>query len=177
MKIKKLIIISFFFLISCNGLLPEPDFVGLTFHIYNNTNVVYDNAYINIGGMKDGEFIKTESYTFPRLTITGTNEWDIYNTNHLRFSTGNVSAEPRWKPDLDLIRNIPSEKAYFKLCLEESVETLLYEIDDNGNLTSLVSREIADGYIFEGDGGSLSIGIWEEGVIGRLYGGNLYLGN
>jgi|TARA_B110000902_G_C14107976_1_gene513215 hypothetical protein len=172
MKNKNLIFVSLLVLLISCSLMEEDDFTGITFDINNNTDIVYTNASITIGGMKNGEFIGTETYDFPSLTITGTNEWNTYNRNDeegglLVFA---YNSGGRWKPNIDLIRNIPSEKAYFKLILEDGNETLLQNVNEDGVLTTLVSREIPKGYMFNNDGGSMYIGIWEEGVIARFYG-------
>ena len=174
MKTKILIIVSLFLFISCNPLENiDLEHFGITFTINNNTNVIYTDASITIGGMKDGKFIGTETYNFPKLTITGTNEWNTYYGNGegglLRIANNSVDGNDRWNPNLDLIRNIPSEKAYFKLRLAEGNETLLRDVNENGILATLVSRTIPEGYVFKNDRGSLYIGIWNEGVIAQLH--------
>ncbi len=173
MKTKILLAISVFFLISCDLIEEDEDLTGITFKINNNTDVIYTNAFITIGGMKDGEFIGTETYNFPPLTITGTNEWNTYDGNGeegnlLKFANNTTNGGARWEPNLDLIRNIPSEKAYFKLTLEDGNEILLQNVNEDGALTTLVSIAITEGYIIKNDYGSLYIGIWEEGAISSL---------
>lgn len=166
MKTKNLILISCLFLASCISQDGDLDEYGITFSIANNTNQTYENASITIGGMKDGEFIGTESYKLPILKIIGYYDWNTYGDNREEIAIG----QNRWNPNLDLIRAIPSEKVYFKLKLAEGSETLLRNVNfENGTLTTLVSRAIPKGYSFYNDDGDLSIAIWEEGIISRLY--------
>jgi hypothetical protein len=116
--------------------------------------------------MKDGEFIGTESYELPILKIINSYEWNTYGDTRQEIATG----QNRWNPNLDLIRAIPSEKVYFKLTLTERNETLLRNVNfESGTLTTLVSRVIPKGYSFINDDGALSIAIWEEGIVSRLY--------
>ena len=164
MKTKFLIVFSCLLLSSCILKDGDIDLYGITFSIANNTNQTYENASITIGGMKDGEFIGTESYKLPTLKIISSYDWNTYGDNKQEVATG----QNRWNPNLDLIRQIPSEKAYFKLTLAGN-ETLLRNINyENGVLTTLVSRAIPKGYSFVNDDGLISIGIWEEGITGRL---------
>ena len=172
MKTKILLTISLFFLISCDLIEDEDrDQFGFTFTIGNNTDITYTNANITIGGMKDGKFIGTETYNFPVLTITGTNEWNTYNGTSEEGGTlriANSATDGRWNPDLDLIRNLTSEKLYFKLTLTEDNETLLQSVNDDGILATLVSRAIPEEYVVKNDDGILQISIWKEGVIASL---------
>lgn len=80
-------------------------------------------ASITIGGIKDGEFVPIAFYKFPTLSIIGDNEWNTYDNNGLTFANRSVGSGGRWNPNLDLIRVIPSERAYFKFTLAEDNET------------------------------------------------------
>lgn len=165
MKTNKIIIIIIILLTSCNPLEKsnfDPDLVGITFIISNETNQEYINANITIGGMKDGEFIGTESYDFPTLKV-------IANKDNQQNIAVNVN---RWNPNLDLIRNIPSERAYFKLRLKKDNELILRNFSDNNTLTNFVSRNIPKGYTFKNQDGELFIGIKENNIIARLYENN-----
>ena len=72
----KTIILTFGITILFSCSLPdEGDQIGIVFTVSNNQPVAHDNAKITIGGLIDGQFIGTESYTFPKLGIRKYSDW------------------------------------------------------------------------------------------------------
>ena len=116
--------------ISCASLEDGP-FVGFKLDIINKTDNEIQNAKILIGGMQNGEFVRTESFELPTIIIRP-NE-SFYQV--VAFD------ENRWKPDLSLIAEI-SNRAYFAFQFENGNQVLLlrnsdlfaFEIEENNNL-------------------------------------------
>ncbi|NVK51604.1 MAG: hypothetical protein HWD85_01625 [Flavobacteriaceae bacterium] len=106
MKKTLTLIITTFIFTSCSGWTGiTPTFKGFEFGFWNYTNEVYD-AELVIGGFNNGKFIPTDSIMIDQIKIGGA----VLHGYHF-------SGENRWQPNLDKIRNIPSERCYFKLKL------------------------------------------------------------
>ncbi|MDC1266274.1 hypothetical protein N8009_05730, partial [Flavobacteriaceae bacterium] len=106
MKTKLLIIICCFSLLSCMED-EDRDQFGFTFTIANQSGLEHENVKITIGGMENGEFIGTDSYTFPKILVLS-NDWpDTTGTQSQSFAF----YEERWNPDLASVKAI-SDKAY-----------------------------------------------------------------
>ena len=162
MKIKILIIICCCFLVSCFFEDEDRDQFGFTFTIANQSGMEHDNVRITIGGIEDGEFIGTDSFTFPKILVLS-NDWPD--------TTGNQSQsfpfyEDRWNPDLGEIKTI-SNRAYFTIELEGEEPILLYDNFGNG-IDELVSIEIPENSIIKNDIGKLYITITQNDLFGDL---------
>jgi len=151
MKLKLILFCSAFLILSCGSLDGERDPIGFNFKIANDSGVEINNAKITIGGLKNGEFVGTESYLLPKIRIRKSN-------TETQFIAIN---DNRWKPNLNLIMAI-SDKAYFTVQLEGKKEVLLYNAYESNKL---VSAEIAkNGIIISNYGGVLSIGITKDSI-------------
>ena len=161
MKTKFLIIICCCFLLSCMED-EDRDQFGFTFTIANQSGVEHENVKITIGGMENGEFVGTDSYTFPKILVLS-NEWPD--------TTGNQSQslafyEDRWNPNLASVKVI-SDKAYFTIQLEGKAPILLYDNFANGQ-GELVSIEIPENNIIKNNFGNLYITIKTDTIFGDL---------
>ena len=162
MKIKILIIICCCFLVSCFFEDEDRDQFGFTFTALNKSGVEHENVKITIGGMENGEFIGTDSYTFPKILVLS-NDWPD--------TTGNQSQsfafyEERWNPNLAEVKVI-SNRAYFTIELEGEEPILLYDNFGNG-IDELVSIEIPENSIIKNDIGKLYITITQNDLFGDL---------
>ncbi len=124
---------------------------GFEIGFTNKTNKVYD-AQLFIGGFKDGIFVATESVEIPKLKVGGINLNGSYFVNN------------RWQPNLEAIRAIPSEYAYFKLQLSEEREAIIgvYESSE------LFKLAIPEGKKFIDDEGVIYIYIDDTVITGRV---------
>jgi hypothetical protein len=103
MKTKIIVIIcSVSFLISCDVSIEPEEYDGFSINI-GNDDETHRNAKLTIGGIKDGNFIGTESFSLPVINVR---ENSMSQSQNIAFN------ETRWLPDLNLIRAI-SNKAYF----------------------------------------------------------------
>lgn len=161
---KVIIFVSFLVILtSCDISDPEGDKIGFEFLIGNKSGIEHDNVKITIGGIKDGQFIGTESYTFPKILLLSDNWPDTKGNQHQSIALD----QNRWNPNLDLIRAIPSERAYFTFQLEGGEEILLYDSYERYN-GELVSVAIPEGRIIKNDDGDLSITIEKDNVLAHL---------
>ena len=158
MKTKIIVIIcSVFFLTSCSldGMTTH-DYKGFHIDISNDSGVEQRNAKLTIGGIKDGQFIGTESFSFPVIRI--------------RQSSSDIQLiaydDTRWQPNLDLIRAI-SDTAYFTVQLENQEPVLLYDSWEKYT-GELVSLAIPAGIIINKDNGNLGIGIYKNSITAHL---------
>ena len=150
-------------LTSCDISDPEGDKIGFQFNIANMSEISHNNGKITIGGIKDGKFVGTESYIFPKILLIS-NNWPATVTGQTQYI---ALDENRWNPNLDLIRVIPSERAYFTFQLEGGEEILLYDSYERYN-GELVSVAIPEGRIIKNDDGDLSITIEKDNVLAHL---------
>ncbi len=126
----------------------DRSFTGFTFSISNLTNQRYD-AELFIGGFQDGVFIATDSVPIPNLRV-----------GYSDVNGGYYIDENRWQPNLDAIRALPSEHAYFKLKLSEEREALIGRYQSS----ELFSLAIPPGKIFIDDEGRILI-YFDDSVI------------
>jgi hypothetical protein len=150
-KTKLLITCCALLFISC---LEDEDRVriGFTIEIVNLTNLEFENVKVTIGGLQNGEFVGTESYTLPSIWIRSSNS-----------EVQNVAIDNnRWKPNLNLIKAI-SEQAYFTVQLEGESPILLYDSFENDVLIS--AKIIENGIIKNKYGGDLIINLYSNGDI------------
>jgi hypothetical protein len=156
MKTKLIIICCALLFISCLAD-EEEERIGFMFKIINSTNLEFENVKVTIGGLKNGEFVGTESYTLPSIWIRSNN----YETQNIAIDNN------RWKPNLNLIKE-NSEHAYFTVQLEGESPILLYDSFENDVLLSAKITE--NGIISNKYGGNLSINLYGHGDIrGRLH--------
>lgn len=160
MKKTILFLATFLLLVSCMKD-EDRDQFGFTFSVANKSGLEHENIKITIGGMQDGEFIGTESYTFPKILVLS-NDWPD--------TTGNQSQsfafyEDRWNPDLSRIKRL-SERAYFMIQFEDGVPFLLYDNFGNGQ-GELTSFAIPENNIIKNEFGFLDISI-EDTIYGDL---------
>jgi len=162
MKIKILIIICCCFLVSCFFEDEDRDQFGFTFTVSNKSGIEHENVKITIGGMENGEFVGTDSYTFPKILVLS-NDWPD--------TTGNQSQsfafyEERWNPNLAEVKEI-SNKAYFTIQMGNELPFLLF--DNQGfNQGELLSFEIPENNIVKNDFGEMSISIESNTILGDL---------
>lgn len=149
-------------LFSCS-LPDEGDQIGFQLIIVNKSGLEHDNAKLIIGGMNDGEFVATESYLLPKILVLS-NDWPDTKGGQTQFIALN---ENRWNPNLELIRAIPCDSAYFAFQFEGEEEILLYDFWDKYK-GDLVSVYIPKGKIIKNDDGDLSISIEKETVLAHL---------
>lgn len=146
-------IFSLLFLNSCiNDVFNETPHEGITFSTFNKDKD-FTNIKISVGGMKNDEFIATESIIIPKLEFG----------SFTYFRDDN-----RWKPNLDLIRNIPSDSCYFWIKLTEERNELLTYYENymySGGVRFSVSEEKK--YI-SGEDGYLIININKEKIRSRI---------
>ena len=156
MKTKLIIICCALLFISC---LPDEEEaqIGFMFKIINSTDLEFENVKVTIGGLQNGEFVGTESYTLPNIWIRSS------NTEAQFVAIDNN----RWRPNLNLIKEI-SEQAYFTVQLEGESPILLYDIFEND---VLVSARITENSVIKNKySGNFSISLYGNGDIrGVLY--------
>jgi hypothetical protein len=156
MKTKLIIICCALLFISC---LPDEEEaqIGFMFKIINSTNLEFENAKVTIGGLQNGEFVGTESYTLPNIWIRSSNS-----------EAQNAAIDNnRWRPNLNLIKEI-SEQAYFTVQLEGESPILLYDSFENDVLISAKIKE--NGIIKNKYGGNLSINLYSnDDIRGRFH--------
>ena len=156
MKIKLMLIFCALLFISC--LKDEKETrIGFMFTIINSTNLEFENAKVTIGGLQNGGFVGTESYTFPNIWIRSNNS-----------EAQNVAIDrERWRPDLNLVKEI-SEQAYFTVQLEGESPVLLYDSFDSNTIINAKITE--NGVIKNKYGGALTIDLYSNGDIrGRFH--------
>ncbi len=148
---KKTLILLLFTLtlFSCSDPGGDPVFDGFEFDFRNKTNQEY-TIEIVIGGMQNGTFVPTDSILMPSELIANKN---------ISFYT----EENRWKPNLNKIKAIPSERCYFKIKLSPQREEVIIKSGQSDALGLLLPSS----NFFAGDYGRLIIGIWENEVTGR----------
>ncbi len=150
MKIKRIIIaLNFLILISC---VKDEDrsYEGFTFRFSNHTNTEY-NAKIFIGGIKNGMFMSMDSISIvPSIKLSGNNSYYF-------------GGENRWKPNLGLIRELPSGSCYFLLKLSDSREELVKVYNNNATF----SIPIPNGKKILDDEGSIRIYIYDNEIFGE----------
>ncbi|WP_088323475.1 hypothetical protein [Polaribacter tangerinus] len=132
-----LVAISLILIVSCGDPGGEQIFDGFSVSFINRTDQTLD-AKILVGGISDGVFYPTDSIIAKNVK-TGT------------IMNGYFKDTDRWKPDLDKIRMIPSERCYFKLKLSNNREELLTEF----NSTELFNLILPSASHFIGDYGKL----------------------
>ncbi|WP_347174072.1 hypothetical protein [Polaribacter uvawellassae] len=144
-----IVVLTLFILISC---LKDEDRVryGFTIAFWNYTNEVYDAKMI-IGGMKNGIFIPTDSISVNKIKLGG----DIHPYYFIN--------ENRWKPNLDKIRTIPSERCYFMLKLSSQREEMIKKYEQQ----ELMSMLLPSSDTFIDDYGRLLISIRDNQITGR----------
>lgn len=151
MKTKYIILaISLFFMVSCGDPGGETVYDGFSFSIPNQTNEVYKGEIV-IGGLINNKFVPTDSLTFLRELKTG-------NAVYPHFFDEN-----RWKPDLDKIRNVPSERCYFKLKLSNGREEMLVFF----NSTEFFNLKLPNTKNFVGDYGRLFVTVFDTEIVGN----------
>lgn len=153
-------------LFSCS-LPDEPrNQIGFTFDIRNKTGIIHENATLSIGGFKEGVFIATDTYIFPKIVYPEHPEWPDYGGDIQLFAV-----IERWNPNLDLIREIPSKEAYFKFKLNESREVILenaFYKRKTYNYPEILSSSVENGRIIKNDEGSLHISIYKDSIRASL---------
>lgn len=131
----KLFIFLFYLLNSCTDPGGDPLFEGFEVSFINNTNEVYD-AEIVVGGYKNDIFMSTDSISLSNIKRGKNNGSYFIDKN-------------RWKPNLDKIRNLPSEKCGFKIKLSNGREEFI--IDSNTNeVKKLLLPEVGNFYGYFG---------------------------
>lgn len=135
---------------------------GFRFSI-SNTDKEFDNAKIFIGGKSNNKFIATDSIVLPKIYSPKSslnNHFQIKNQTAVKdyFYKRN-----RWKPNLDLIRAIPSDSCYFRLVLPDGREALL-----KNNKGELAKTELPAGRIITSSDGYIQIQIQKDSIKGNF---------
>lgn len=129
MKIKKILILLLsIFTFSCSDPGGDPIFQGFQINSFNGTNNIL-NGELVIGGCIKGNFIPTDSIKLSNIK-TGRSH-----------PLSNFFDENRWKPNLDKIRSLPSDRCCFKLKLSDGREELLTEFESSDLLSLLLPNE------------------------------------
>ncbi len=126
----------------------DRSFDGFSFFITNNASTVFENAEIVIGGMQNGVFVPTDSIKLPKLERLVPKDYHFDDN--------------RWKPNLDKIRAIKSDRCYFKFKLSSQREELVGRY----NNTELMSLLLPSENTFKDDYGELLFTIYDNNVIG-----------
>lgn len=157
MKIKRLTLISVIVLASCRPVDKEieRDLFGFSFDVLNGTQQEYKNAEISIGGIKEGKFMATESYILPTILI-----------NEFNTKIQKIAFENKWQPNLDLVRAIPSKKAYFSFRKQGGEEVLLYGFKEE-NQGQIVDIDITN-FDVENIASKLTLLIRKDSVLAHL---------
>ena len=141
----------------------DRDQFGFTFRVANKSGAEHNNVKITIGGIENGEFVGTDSYTFPKILVLP-NDSDIPNNQFIPQTF--AFYEERWNPNLALVKAI-SERAYFTIQLEGQDPFLLYD-NQGDNQGELLSFEIPEDNIIKNDFGEISISFELNTVLGDL---------
>jgi len=149
MKLQRLIIVLTLLVFASCVKDEDRVFEGFTFVITNETDIEYD-AEIFIGGMENGVFVWTESKLITKIKSGGNNPHYFIDEN-------------RWKPNLELIRALPSENCYFKLKLTNNREEILKIY----NTTNPFNIDISNEKKNEGDEGRMYLYIHDDKVFGE----------
>lgn len=128
MNTKILIILISLFLVSCTGGLGEnilgTDYPGFQISVWTNEEVYKEfEGELFIGGVKDSMFVPTESIYLH--FDGGFKNRDIafyYNEDNNKVF---YKKENSWKPDIEAIQNIPSEKYCFLLKLPDGRQEVI----------------------------------------------------
>lgn len=161
---KKIVVFVSVFLLFISWMEDEDrDQFGFTFTVSNKSGLEDENVRITIGGIEDGEFIGTDSFTFPKILVLS-NDWPD--------TTGNQSQsfafyEERWNPDLAEVKAI-SDRAYFTIELEGEESILLYD-NFGSNQGELVSFQIPEDNVIKNDFGRMDISFESDTVLGDLF--------
>lgn len=145
-----LIIITIVLFSSCADPGGDPSFDGIKF-VFGNRVKPYFDAKVFIGGMQQGVFIPTDSIVVANIDI-GVDNYYFLDEN-------------RWKPNLELIRNIPSDSCYFMLQLDSQRKELIGRYNDTKLLSAVLPEKNNN---FSGDDGYVIIAIWEHEITGYI---------
>lgn len=151
MKTNLILICFAFLLISCLPDNEEEALIGIKIGIINSTNLEYSNVKVTIGGLQDGEFIGTTSYTLPTIRVQN-------NNYEVQYATTDYN---RWQPDFNLVKAI-SDKAYFTVQLNGEDPVLLYDAFDSAILINVQITE--NGIVKDNYGGNLDINIYDDSI-------------
>ena len=133
---------------SCADPGGDPIYEGLEFDFRNKTNEKYDIEIV-IGGMSNGNFISTDSIVMPSKIQENSSKFFYLD-------------QDRWKPNLDKIRDIPSERCYFKIKLSLQREEMVKRSDKSDALGLLLPSND----FFAGDYGRLILVVEGSEVTG-----------
>ena len=114
-------------LISCGDPGGDTIYEGFSLSFINKTNPTYD-VEIVIGALSNGMFHPTDSIVATNVMQGG--DLPTYFRD-----------ENRWKPDLNKIKNLPSDRCYFKIKLSDGREELLTEYSSNELFSLLMPSE------------------------------------
>ena len=148
-----LVAISLLFMVSCGDPGGETVYDGFSIAISNNSDQSYSVRKIIVGGLNNNLFVPTDSIIPSTDIVIGSNFLESV------FLDAN-----RWKPDLDKIRSIPSERCYFKLKLSNGREEMLVFF----NSTELFNLKLPNTENFVGDYGSLIFTVFNAEVVGDV---------
>lgn len=148
-KQKIIFVLTFFIFSSCMKDEHRTRY-GFTIAFWNYTSEVYDAKMI-IGGMKNGIFIPTDSININKIKLGG----DIHPYYFIN--------DNRWRPNLDKIRTIPSERCYFMLKLSNQRQEIIKRYEQQ----ELMSMLLPSSDTFIDDYGRLLISIRNNQITGR----------
>lgn len=128
----------------------EPIYNGFLVTVANSTNQIYQGELV-IGGLKNNNFIPTDSVKFKRDLEIGNSTVGYHFVD-----------EGGWKPDLNKIKIIPSERCYFKLKLSNGRSSIIARYNSNELFSLLLPKE----NYFRGDYGVLYLNIDDTQISG-----------
>jgi len=108
----------------------EPIYDGFVITFANSTNQIYQGELV-IGGLKNNNFIPTDSAKFKRSLEIGN------STGGFHFVD-----EGGWKLDLNKTKIIPSERCYFKLKLSNGRSSIIARYNSNDLFSLLLPRKL-----------------------------------
>mgnify|MGYP003624187740 CR=1 FL=1 len=150
MKTKNIFLLfSTILLFSCSDPGGDLEYDGFELNFFNYTNKTY-KAEIIIGGVINGDFVPTDSVIVNEINIGSRNSLSAF------FDVN------RWKPSLEKIRDLPSDRCYFKLKLSDGREELIFKSNSN----DLMSLKLPKTPYFKGLFGILLITIEDNKIIG-----------
>lgn len=146
-KYKHLVILIVLVFSSC---VKDEDrfYEGFTFFFWNETGTEISGAKIFIGGVNNGVFVPVDSKVITPDIKVGAPDRSYFNGDN------------RWKPNLSLVKNIPSDDCYFLFKFDDGREELIKSFNNTNYSISLPSN-----LKIGGDKGSINITIRSSEVL------------
>lgn len=144
------------------GFYDGNSYEGFRFSI-SNSETELENAKILIGGKKNNNFIATDSILLSRIYSPLSSLNNFFQLKEGKAVKDYYYKSNRWKPNLDLIRAIPSDSCYFKLVLPNGRESLL-----KNNKGEFAKTEVPIGRVIMSSDGLIQIQIQKDSITGNF---------